>query len=38
MFRFNEQPALKTLDSQTRGLTLIGLKSMIECFEETMGN
>jgi len=38
MFRFNEQPALKTLDSQTRGLTLIGLKSMIECFEENMGN
>ena len=38
MFRFNERPALKTLESQTRGLTLIGLKSMIECFEENMGN
>lgn len=38
MFRFNEQPSLKNLDSQTRGFTLIGLKSMIECFEENMGN
>jgi hypothetical protein len=38
MLRFNEQPVLKTLDSQTRGFTLIRLKSMIECFEENMGN
>ena len=33
---FNEKGALLNLDEETKGIILIGLKSLIECFEEVI--
>ena len=33
-YKFKEGAALKTLDTQLSGIILIGMKSLIECFEE----
>lgn len=34
MFRFNTQPIFKEIKGGTKGGLLIGMKSLIECFEE----
>ena len=36
-YRFNTQSSLVKIDMATRGTILIGMKSVIECFEE-IGN
>lgn len=33
LFRFEHRPVLKLMDTQTKGMVLIGMKSFIECFE-----
>ena len=34
IFQFNQQVALLNMNTETRGIVLVGLKSLIECFEE----
>lgn len=34
IFQFNQKTALLNMKSETRGIILVGLKSLIECFEE----
>ncbi|MDA3882164.1 MAG: hypothetical protein PF481_02665 [Bacteroidales bacterium] len=34
IFQFNEKIALLDMNNETRGIILVGLKSLIECFEE----
>lgn len=34
IFQFNEKTALLNMKNETRGIVLVGLKSLIECFEE----
>ena len=34
LFKFKEGPALKKLDPKLSGIMLIGMKSLIECFEQ----
>lgn len=34
LFQFNQKVALLNMDNETRGILLVGLKSLIECFEE----
>ena len=37
-FQFNHKEALLEMRSEDRGIVLIGLKSLIECFEEMVNN
>ncbi len=34
IFQFNQKAALLNIKNETRGMILVGLKSLIECFEE----
>ena len=33
LFRFNERPDLVSMDEETKGIVLMGIKTFIECFE-----
>lgn len=33
-YRFNSQPVLLAMDEENKGLILLGIKSIIDCFEE----
>lgn len=34
LFQFDEEPVLSGMNNENKGIVLIGLKSLIECFEE----
>ncbi len=36
--RFRKRPALFSMDTQTKGAIMVGVKSIIECFEEITSN